>query len=276
VILPLALRHVATAAAMLALAWLAACAGLYFLQRSLMYHGRASRPDPALAGVAGIDVRRLATADGLGLLAWYAAPAQGRPVALFLHGNAGDIGGRAGRVAQYAASGWGVLLVEWRGFGGNPGAPSEEGLARDAEAAHAELLALGIPPGRIVIWGESLGTAPAVRLARTHAARALVLEAPFTSMADMARRRYPFVPVDLLLKDRHDSLRRIATVATPLLVIHGSKDALIPPAMGELLVAASPAAVKRFHALPEADHNTLSGHGAVRIGIDFVDALPPA
>lgn len=267
-------RTATIAAAILALAWVAACVGLYVLQRSLMYHGRAARPDPALAGVPHVDVRRVRTTDGLELLAWYAPPAPGRPVALFLHGNAGDIGGRAGRIGQYGAAGWGVLLLEWRGFGGNPGAPSEEGLARDAEAGYAALLGLGVAPDRIVIWGESLGTAVAVRLAQGHAARAVVLEAPFTSMAAMARRLYPFVPVGPLLKDRHESLARIGGIATPLLVIHGAQDALIPPAMGELLVATSPAAAKSYRLLPDADHNTLAEHGAVGIGIAFVDALP--
>ncbi len=183
----LAFRAIATTAAIIAVAWLALCAGLFLLQRSFIFHGRAARPDLALTGLRGVQERQLLTADGLTLLAWYRPPAEGRPVALFLHGNAGDLSHRAPRVGQFAAAGWGVLLVEWRGFGGNPGSPSEEGLFLDAEAGHAALAALGITPGRIVIWGESLGTAVAVRLAQAHPARALVLEAPFTSMAEMAR-----------------------------------------------------------------------------------------
>ncbi len=268
-----ALRYAAAAAAILAISWLALCIGLYLLQRRFIYHGRAARPDLAATGLRGVEERQLATADGLSLLAWYRPPAEGRPVALFLHGNAGDLASRAPRVGQFAAAGWGALLVEWRGFGANPGRPSEQGLTLDAEAGYAALRALGIPPGRIVIWGESLGTAVAVRLAQAHPAKALVLEAPFTTMAEMARRSYPFVPVNLLLKDRFESLTRIADLAMPLLVIHGADDALIPPEMGLRLVAAAPVAVKRYVRLPGADHNNLVEHGAVRIGIDFVDRL---
>ena len=265
--LPLSLRFIAGLATVAVLAWLALCAGLYVFQRSFIFHGGATRPDVP----PGVEVRSLATADGLALNAWYLPPAAAdRPVILFLHGNSGHIGHRAGRLPEFAAAGWGMLMVEYRGFGGNPGAPSEEGLALDAAAAHAALTGMGIAPARIVIWGESLGTAVAIRLASERPAAALLLEAPFTSMADMARHRYPFVPVDALLKDRFESLGRIGALAMPILIVNGALDSIVPPAMGQRLHQAATAPVHEFHPIAAAGHNDLPGFGVVGIGMDFL------
>lgn len=251
--------------------YLTLVAGLYVWQRKMIFDTSYGRPDTATAGVPEAEVLSVATADGLRLTAWYAAPADTQmPVILFLHGNSGHIGHRAERMRRLAAVGWGVLLLEYRGFGGNPGAPSEEGLALDAEAGLAALRGRGVPLDRIVIWGESLGSAVAIRLAATHPAAALVLEAPFTSMADMARLRYRVVPVDLLLKDRFDAIGRIGAVAMPLLIMQGGGDTLIPPAMGARVFAAATAADRQFWRAEAAGHNDLADHGAVEAGIDFV------
>ncbi len=255
--------------------YVALCAGLYFGQRRLVFITAGSRPDPVASGVPDVEVLRVRTADGLDLNAWFRAPeAAGGKVALFLHGNAGTIGHRAPRVPQFAAAGWGVLLLEWRGYGGNPGAPSEEGLALDARAAYELLRARGYAPERIVIWGESLGTALAVRLAEElgaaeGAVAAVVLEAPFTALIDMARRQYPFIPANGLLQDRFDTLARIRAVTAPVLVMHGSEDRLIPPAMGARVAAV--AAQGRFLLVPGAAHNNLTEFAVVRTGIDYVE-----
>lgn len=256
----------------------ALCGGLYVLQRRFIFVSAGGRPDPVAAGVAEVEVLTIRTADGVALNAWFRPPAgtggpaaAGGKVVLFLHGNAGTIAHRAPRVPAFAAAGWGVLLLEWRGYGGNPGEPSEDGLARDARAAYDVVRAKGYGPERIVIWGESLGTGPAVRLGGEVAAAAVVLEAPFTSMIEMARRQYPFVPVDGLLKDRFESLRRIAAVTAPVLVMHGSEDRLIPNDMGRAIAAA--AVRGRFVLVPGAGHNNLAEFGVVRTGIDFVEGV---
>ncbi len=249
------------------------CGGLYVWQRHIIFLTDTARPDPVLAGVPDIDVRSIRTADGLNLVAWYRPPAaDDRPVVLFLHGNSGNIGHRGGRVASLGALGWGVMMVEYRGFGGNPGSPSEAGLALDAQAGYAALRAEGIAAERIVVWGESLGTAVATRLVTEAPAAALILEAPFTSMADIARMRYRFVPVDLLLKDRFDTLARIGTVETPLLVIHGDRDGMIPFAMGRRVFDAATSARRQFWAAEEAGHNNLVEHGALDVAYGFIDS----
>lgn len=264
------IRLIVGAAAVAALAYAALCVGLYVLQRRIIFQADGIRPDPMTAGVPEVSERWLAASDGLSLLAWYVPPAADQPVVLFFHGNNGHIGHRATRLAALHAAGWGVLLLEYRGYGSNPGTPSEDGLAVDAEAGHAELRALGIPPGRIVIWGESLGTAVAIRLACDHQAAALVLEAPFTSMVEMAHRRHPYVPVDRLLKDRFDSIGRIGRVAMPVLIIHGAGDALVPVEMGARLHATATAPVREFHRIEAAGHIDLLQHDVLGIGMEFV------
>ena len=263
------MRWLAKAALVLMLGYGVLCVGLYVLQRRIMFHGGDKRPDPVALGLRDIAVLSVRAADGVVLNAWYQPPpTEGGRVALFLHGNAGTIGDRAGRVPQFTAAGWGVLLLEWRGFGGNPGAPSEEGLALDARAAFDALLAMGVAPERIVIWGESLGTALSVRLGGEVTAAAVVLEAPFTSMLDMARLRYWIIPADRLLTDRFESLARISAIRAPVLVLHGSLDTQIPPDMGRRLAAAAPDGT--FQLVPGATHLNLASFGAVATGTDFV------
>lgn len=251
------------------------CAGLFVWQRHIIYLNDSIRPDPVKAGVPGVAVRSIRTADGLDLVTWYHPPAsEDLPVVLFLHGNSGNIGHRGGRITTLGELGWGVMMPEYRGFGGNPGAPSEEGLTLDARAAYDALRAEGIAAERILIWGESLGTAVATRLATEQPAAALILEAPFTSMTDIARMRYSFVPVDLLLRDRFDTRSRIGDVTTPLLVMHGDHDGMIPFSMGQQVFDAATTPHRRFWTAANAGHNDLVAHGALDIARSFVEALP--
>jgi hypothetical protein len=264
-----ALRWLGWTVLALALGFVVVCAALYVWQRKLIFISGGARPDPVALGVPGVEVLSLRTADGLDLNAWFQAPpTPDGKIALFLHGNAGTIGHRAIRIPQFAAAGWGVLLLDWRGYGGNPGDPTEEGLALDARAAYDALRARGIPAVRIAIWGESLGTALAIRLAGDVPSAGVVLEAPFTTMIAMARRQYPFIPADGLLKDRFESLARTPAILAPLMVMHGADDALIPPDMGRAIAAA---ANGRFVLIPGATHNNLSEFGVVRTGTDFVE-----
>ena len=213
---------------------------------------------------------RLQTSDGLSLLAWYLPPAEPDGfVVLYLHGNGGHIGHRGERLRKFHAAGWGALLLEYRGYGGNPGTPTEAGLVLDAEAGLAAVQARGIAPERTVLWGESLGTHLAVRLAAGRDVAAVLLESPFTSVAALARRQYPFVPVDLFLKDRFDTLAFIGAVRSPVLIMQGGRDRLVPNANGQKLFA-SVTAPKEIWLAPEADHDTLAMSGAVETAIAFV------
>jgi fermentation-respiration switch protein FrsA (DUF1100 family) len=242
--------------------WLLLAAGLFLGQRQILF--RPDRTAPDLAGIAlpGLAATRLPTADGLSLLAWTLPSAPGAPVILYLHGNAGHIGYRGERFRAIAAQGWGAMIPEYRGYGGNPGQPSEAGLRQDAAAALAALHAQGIAPGRIVLWGESLGSGLAAWLAARHPVGAVVLETPYTSIAAIAKQRYPFIPVDTLLKDRFDSLAELPVIAAPILVAVAGRDRVVPPAMGQDLHAAARAPAELWLA-PEAGHSDLRQHGLV-------------
>jgi len=243
---------------------------LYVLQRRLLYFPDNGRPDPSLVGVPGVAVEHVATKDGLSLLAWYAPPNDPSGfVVLYLHGNGGNIAYRAERLRRFARAGWGTLLLEYRGYGGNPGTPTEEGLVQDAQAGLAALHRRGVASEQVLIWGESLGCGVAVRLASEHRVAALLLEAPYTSITALARRQFRFVPVGLLLKDRFDAISRIPAVRAPIFVMAGGRDTLIPPDVSRELFAAA-RKPKEFWLAPEAGHNDLGAAGAIEAAVAFV------
>jgi uncharacterized protein len=241
-------------------------------QRRFLYFPDTHRPDLSSAGVANARAVAVQTRDGLDLLAWLASPGDdAQPVGLYLHGNGGHIGYRARRFAWMSGLGWGVLLLEYRGFGGNPGAPTEAGLNEDARAGYAALLALGIPARRIVLWGESLGTGVAVRLASEMEVGAVLLESPCTSIAAIAQQRFPFVPVYWLLLDRFNLIGRIGAVRAPVLVMTGGRDDVVPPAMGEAVFAAANEP-KVFWLARGAGHDALAEAGALDAVKAFISA----
>lgn len=249
---------------------------LHLLQDRLIYFPDATPPPaPERLGLAGVARVTLRTADGLDLLGWHApAPQPGAPTILYLHGNGGSLLHRVPRVQRFQRQGWGALFVQWRGYGGNPGSPGEDGLTRDAEAGLAFLRAAGVPASRTVAWGESLGTGIAVRIAAERPAEvaAVVLESPYTSLLDLAHLHYPILPARLLLRDRYDSLARIPRVAAPILILQGGADTLVPPAMGRRLAAAARAPVEVWEA-PGAGHNELGAVGGVERAAAFLRSL---
>lgn len=226
-------------------------------QRGLIYFPETDVPPPASIGLPRAELVSFETQDGLALEGWFVpavAPATGYTVLVF-NGNAGHRAYRANLAGQLSARGLAVLLFDYRGYGGNPGLPSEEGLARDARAA---LACLGRRPGvdatRIVFFGESLGAAVAVRLALEYPPAALVLRSPFSSLADVGQHHYPFLPVRWLLRDRYPSIDRISRITSPLLVVVGEADRVIPPSGSLALYDAAPHP-KRLVMVPGADHN---------------------
>ena len=244
---------------------------LFGVQRSMVFMPDPARPAVEAVGAPGLRETEVTAADGTRLLAWWLAPQPGQPVVLYLHGNAGNLSTRAPRVRRFAAPGWGLLFLEWRGYGGNPGQPSEAGFVADAKGAMAHLQALGFRPGQIVLYGESVGTGVAVQLAAAADVAALVLESPYTSIAAIAKLRMPWVPVDLLLRDPFDSLSRIGAVRAPVLMLQGGRDSVVPPSMGRALFAAANEP-KQLWAAPEAGHETLMAHGAADVVVEFVQS----
>ena len=243
---------------------------IFFTQDRLMYH-----PDPSLrgraeAGVGDMAEIALRTADGLELVSWYKPPAaEGGITIVYFHGNAGNISWVGSQTRQLLDAGHGVLLAEYRGYGGNPGTPSEEGFYADGRAALDFLAAREVPAARIVLYGESLGTGVAVQLALERRVGAVVLEAPFTSAVDVGADIYPFLPVRLLARDRFDSIAKIAAIGAPLLVLHGEADKVVPVRFGRALLAAA-RQPKEGVFVPGAGHADLYQHGGAGIVLDFL------
>lgn len=227
---------------------------LWTQQRRLIYFP-SSGPGPAAATAlpGGRDVV-VPTDDGIRLGAWY-FPGRPGPAVLVCNGNAGDRSMRAPLAAALHRMGLSVLLFDYRGYGGNPGRPSEAGLTADAVAAQRWLAGQpGVDPDRIVYFGESLGAAVAVGLAVQRPPAALVLRSPFTSLADVGAVHYPWLPVRRLLLDRYPSIERIAAVRAPLLVVAGDRDDIVPAGLSERLYDAA-AEPKRYVVVPGAGHN---------------------
>lgn len=198
----------------------------------------------------------LVTDDETRLDAWF-LPADSVPrrhTVLVCHGNAGNMSHRLDRVSRWQRNlGVDVFLFDYRGFGRSEGRPTEEGTYQDGLAAYRYLTEeRGVEPGRLVLFGESLGAAVAIELARRRAASALVLEAPFTSIADMAKLVYPFIPTRWV-RTRYDNLSKVSGLSLPLLVVHGTDDPTVPLACGERLFAAA-AEPKSFLSVEGAGH----------------------
>ncbi len=232
----------------------------YLGQRSLQYHPDRTRTLPAMAGLPAAEEIEPTTADGETVIVWHVAPKGGRPVVLYFHGNGGSLAWRAERFRSFTADGTGLVALSYRGYGGSSGSPTEAGLIADAEAAYG--FAAGRYPGeRIAVWGESLGTGVAVALAASHKVSRLILETPFTSAADVGAQAYWFLPVQLLMKDAFRSDQRIGKVTVPLLIVHGTADAVVPFGFGQKLFALANEP-KRFVRLEGGGHNNLDQFGA--------------
>ena len=260
-----------TLVALLIALYLGVLAYVYVTQRSFIYLPDGRRPDLVMSGAAEtFSAATLVAADGIATVSWYRVARAGEPTLVLFQGNAGNISDRLFKVVPFLQQGWGVLLVGYRGYGGNPGKPTEAGLYADGRAALNYLAGQGVVPGWLVLYGESLGSGIAVQMATEIRTGALVLEAPFTSLADMAQRQFPYFPARWLVLDRFDSLAKIGSIPTPLLILHGERDTIVPVDLGRRLFDAANEP-KVFHAFPEAGHVDLYDHGAERAVIEFVE-----
>ena len=255
--------------------------GLWVFQRQLIYF-----PYPAALGRAsevlpGVREVILKTTDGLELGAWFvpASAADRGVTVLVANGNAGNRSMRAPLAAALARAGLSVLLFDYRGFGGNPGTPTEEGLARDARAAHRFLVDdVGMRPDRILYYGESLGAAVVTRLATEQRPAGLVLRSPFVDLASVGRVHFPFLPVQALLKDRYPLANQIRRVSVPTTVVYGTRDSIVPPDQSRA-VAAAAAGLTRVVAIEGADHNDralLDGAQLIGAVIELADRVQRA
>jgi hypothetical protein len=243
---------------------------MYVFQRKLMYFPDPARTLPAAAGLPEAEEVTLASVDGEKLIAWYVAPKGTKPVVIYFQGNAGGLDLRAGRFKWLIADGTGLVALSYRGYGGSTGKPSEIGLINDAAAAY-HYAATRYPAKRIVLWGESLGTGVAIALAAEREVGGLILDGPYTSLADIGAAAYPFMPVRWFIKDSFHSDERIARVRAPLLVLHGERDNIIPVKIGEQLFALA-SEPKRMVRFPLGGHADLDDHGAAAAVKDFLAA----
>lgn len=239
---------------------------MFFAQRALMYFPDRARTPPAAAGLAQAQEIVLDTADGERVIAWHVPPRGDKPVVLYFHGNGGALNLRVDRFGKIVAQGFGLLALSYRGYGGSSGKPTEEGLIEDARAAYA-FAAERYP--RIAVWGESLGTGVAIALAAEKPVTHVILDAPFTSTADVAADLYWFLPVRLLMKDQFRSDQRIKRVSAPVLILHGEADDIIPIAYGERLLAMIPGK-KQMVRFPGGYHVDLDRLGAADAALKFL------
>jgi uncharacterized protein len=234
---------------------------LYVKQRSMMYFPEPIHTTPAQAGLPQAAEVMLTASDGERSTAWHVPPRDDRAVIVYFHGNGGALRYRVDRFRKLISDGIGLVALEYRGFGGNAGSPTEAGLIADGEAAYA-FAASRYPARQIVLWGESLGTGIAVVLAAEKPVGRVILEAPFTSAAAVAASRYWYMPVRLLMKDQFRSDEAIGKVSAPVLILHGMQDRTVAFAMGERMfeLTNAPKHIVRFL---DGDHEDLDTRGAL-------------
>ncbi len=243
------------------------------LQRYVVYY--PSRTWVVSPESVGAQVVAYKTVDNIKLTSWYVPPKGGKPVFVLFHGNAGNISNRAFKLAYFAKRGYGFLLAEYRGYGRNAGSPSELGFYNDGRAAMTWLMKdQKIPENKIIVYGESIGTGTACEMAIEYKnIRALVLEAPFTSIQHEADAVYPWLRLFTYLTiDKYDNLSKAGYFDMPVIVLQGSKDEVIPPRQGKELFEAVASPVKKYVPLRGGGHENLADFGLLQHIQAFVEA----
>lgn len=255
-------------AALYGLAWI----GSFYLQRRLTYFPDPVRTRPAEAGLPGVEEVEIATRDGERVIAWWGKARPGQPTLLYFHGNAGSLADRSERIARFLARDYGVFIMTYRGFGGSTGTPSERANVADAMEAYDRLAAAGTSADDIIIYGESLGTGIAVQVAVEKPAAGIILDAPYTTLLDVAEVHYPHLPSRLFMTDRYETMRYIPRLKSPLLIVHGNEDRVIPVSMGKALHAAA-TAPKEIAVIAGAGHSDHFAFGSGEIIADWISRL---
>jgi fermentation-respiration switch protein FrsA (DUF1100 family) len=213
-------------------------------------------------------------ADGTRLIAWYLPARAGKPTLLYFTGNSGNTACRAGKIATIGSDGYGVFMLNYRRYGGSEGRPTEARITADAVSAYDCLRGQGVAPHDIVAYGESLGTAVATRLTLQRAVKALVLEAPFTSIVEVGKLLWKGFPLGIIMVDQYRTIDRIADVTVPVCILHGGRDEIIPLDQARRVFhkANEP---KSMTVVPAAGHNDLFEKGAWEKVETFLESLKP-
>ena len=244
----------------------------YIFQRNLLYHPSENNYSGDKITVP-IEKIKIKTKDNIDLIAWYHQKNLNKyKTILFLHGNAGSLENRIHKINQFKDMNINFLIVAWRGFSGNKGQPTEEGLYEDARSSVRWLKNKGINEKNLIIYGESLGTGVAVEIAQNTNFAGIILESPFTSMIDAGKDKYPFLPVRFLLKDKYESDKKIKNIKSPVLVMHGKVDNIVPFHMGRKIyeLANNP---KYSYFSEYDDHMMEYNEKLLKVLRDFIDSL---
>ena len=258
------------------LLWLAAAMVLFFFQRKLMYNPNTPVRTPHRFERPDLETVVFKTGDGIDLTSFFSAPKAGAngeplPTVLYLHGNTGTAGDAAHKLIPIVNAGYGALLLEYRGFGGNKGKPDEKGLIADALAGVRYIRDRLGENARVVYYGMSMGTGVANGLAAVLSPDALVLECGFTSMTDAAQIHYPLFPLRLMITDSFKSKKRIASLTAPVLFLHGEKDSTVPVEQGKEMFDAAPVSDKTLKLYPDGHHVDLYDFGASDDVVSWLD-----
>ena len=206
---------------------------LYFYQRNLLYHPNENNYSGDKISV-DIEKVKIQTADNIELLGWYHKKnLKDYKTLVYFHGNAGSLENRIHKLNHFQDMNVNFLIIAWRGFNGNKGKPSERGLYVDGKSAIDWLIKKGVDEKNLILYGESLGTGVATHLAQNKNYAGVILETPFTSMVDAAKNFYPYVPINLLLKDKFENFKKVKNINAPILVMHGEVDKIVPFSMGK-------------------------------------------
>jgi len=239
--------------------------GAWLLQRQLMYFPDTVRTPPELFGLSDVEEVTFQTPGGETLVSWWTKAQPGKPTLLYFHGNAGALVTRGERVRKYQDQGFGLFMMTYRGFGGSTGRPSERANVRDAKQAYEVLLSRGVAPDDIVLYGESLGTGVATQVAAEKECAGVILDAPYTTMTDVAALHYPYLPARWLMTDRYRTTAYIKRINAPLLIVHGEDDEVIPVEMGRKLfdLAKEPKQIATFKGAGHADHHAFGSYDVI-------------
>ena len=242
---------------------------LFVIQRRMTFNKSGKPYSPEKYGLRNIKEVFIETPDNLKLLAWYHKSNNRNPILVYFPGNSYDIGERAYRIERYINQGWGVLLLDWRGYSGNKGSPTEKNLYSDSKISVNWLKKkLSIDESKIILYGESLGCAVAVELGLHDKFKSIILEAPFTSIGDIGQQKYPIYPVKYLTLDKFDNLSKIERMLSPLLIIHGKNDEVIPY-IHSLKLFQKAKEPKKHVCVDEAMHNNLYDYNIDKEVINF-------
>ncbi len=253
----------------IAFAYLLVCVLMFALQRRIIFVPEAGVGEPAGYGLADYKKLWITASDGVHLEVWYHPAQSGYPTIVHFHGNGGNIGGRAPYFRMLSDKGFGVIGLDYRGYGRSEGSPSEQGVYMDARATiEYASKELSIKPEQMIAYGESLGTGVAVQMATEYPFQGIVLQSPFTSILQLGKDAYPWLPVEILQLDRFDSLSKIGKIRSPLFLIHGTIDIIVPIKYGKQLFAAAPEPKESYY-YPYAKHTDINVETTAEMVLEF-------